>query len=72
MYGVRETVVPDDVDEACEGEEEDHDPGHPGERNDGRQESARAVPVAPVEVSPVLGCDGGANDPQDEEEQESG
>lgn len=71
VYGVREAVVPDDVDEAREGEEEDHDPGHPGESDDGCQEPARAVSVAPVKVSPVLSGDDGTNDPQDEEEQES-
>jgi len=70
VRGVRETVVPDDVPEAGEGEEERHDPRHPSECDDRRQQSASAELVAPVEVSPILSGDGGTDDPQDEEEQE--
>ena len=68
MNGLGEAVVPDNVPNAADGEEERHDPRHPGERHDRRQESARAVNVAPVEVPPLLSGDGGTNDPQDEED----
>jgi len=48
MNGLSEAVVPDDVPNAADGEEQRHDPGHPSERYDRCQESTRAVHVAPV------------------------
>lgn len=71
VRGVRETVVPEDIPEAGDGEEKRHDPGHPSERDDRRQQPTSAVLVAPADVSPILSGDGGTDDPQDEEEQES-
>lgn len=67
---VAEAVMFDNVSKAGEGEEEGHDPRHPSEGHDRCQESTRAEIVAPVKFSPLLGGDGGTNDPQGEEDKE--
>lgn len=67
MNGMVEAIVPDDVPDTANGEEERHDPRHPSERHDRGQEAARGEDVAPVKVPPLLSGDGSANDPQDEE-----
>ena len=68
--GVGETTVHADVPDGSGGEEENHDPGHPSERYDSGQKSTGGIFVAPVEFSPLLSGNGGANCPQGEEEQE--
>jgi len=71
VNGLGEAIVPDDVPNAADGEEERHDPRHPSERHDRRQEPARAEDMAPAEIAPLLSGDGGTNDPQDEEDYQS-
>ena len=66
MNGLGVAVVPADVPNATDGEERGHDPRHPGECHDRRQESTCGVHVAPVKMSPLLSGNGGTNDPGDE------
>jgi hypothetical protein len=68
VNGLGEVTVPDDVPNAADGEDTRHDPRHPSECHDRRQESARAKDAAPAKVSPILSGDNSANDPQDEED----
>ena len=70
VNGLGEAVVLDDVPNAADGEEEGHDPRHPSERHDRRQQSTRGVNAAPAKIAPLLGGDGGTNDPKDEQQQE--
>ena len=67
MNGLGKAVVPNNEPNAADGDEQRHDPRHPGESHDRCQKSTCAVNAAPAEVSPLLSCDGGANDPQDEQ-----
>jgi len=69
--GLGEAIVPDDVPNAADGEEKRHDPRHPSECHDRRQESARAENVAPAQIPPLLSGDSSANDPHDEEDYQS-
>jgi hypothetical protein len=71
VHGVGEAVVSDDVGNAGDGEEEGDDPRHPSERHDGGQESTGAVSAAPSETSELVSEEGGTDDPQDEEDQET-
>ena len=63
MHGVGEAIVPDDVRDAGDGDEERHDPRHPGERHDRSQESTGAIDMAPAEVSPIFSGDSSPDDP---------
>jgi len=71
MNGLGEAIVPADEPNAADGEEQRHDPRHPSESHDRRQESALAESVAPAKISPILSGDSGTNNPQDEEDYQS-
>ena len=66
MNWLVEAIIPDNVPNAADGEEQRHDPRHPSERHDRGQQSTCGVAAAPAKVSPFLGGDGGTNNPQDE------
>jgi len=69
MNRLGEAIVLDNVPDAADGEEQRHDPRHPSERDDGCQQSTCSVNAAPAKISPLLGGDGGTNDPQDEQQE---
>ena len=62
--------MPDNVPNAGDEEEDDHDGRHPSEGHDGCEDSTGAVDVAPVKISPIFSGDGGTNEPQGEEDEE--
>lgn len=81
LVGARARVVPpvhlpeqgavhDGEEHTDEEEEEQHRPAEPRERDKGCQESACLVLVAPSELRPHCGGDGGSHEPEDEEAKE--
>jgi len=71
VNGLADTIVSEDVPNAADGEEERHDPRHPGKCHDRCQESTRAEHVTPAKVPPLLSGDSSTNDPHGEEDYQS-